>query len=539
MPRHWSLIGFMLATPAVGNAQVSLPIRSALLSSLLEDGRSLLMSGVASGFVATVALLRVSKPWPAMWLVADVALLLARMLVIAAYAKRADTHAQTPRLWTGRYAPLSVASCVLLGMGTMLCVMSSDPQLACLAVMVAAGILGGIASRNACAPHLAIMQIAAGALPIAACALLGDASSYGILAAPIGIYLVAMSTIVQRHYGGLVALMVAEQRNAELAGRFDAALAHMPHGLCTVDDTGKIIVANRKAAELFGATVEMLRLNVTLPEFIGQVSIAKFGEVYRKQLVERCTEWLLQARHPLNLELSDGSHVQMTHSPVPDGSAVIIIEDVTERRRAEAQVLHSARHDSLTGLANRRYLHEHMTQARSRFQAGQIDGLSILCLDLDGFKQVNDTHGHFAGDDLLNAIADSLRQIAGDMYFVARLGGDEFVVVLDSADAQRAAALASEIVDVLSRPFVLMNDHAVTVSVSIGIASADSSEAIDDLFKRADRALYEAKASGKSTFRFAAARTAGTVGSAPVARPASIATPASTSAAHAVAATAN
>jgi PAS domain-containing protein len=242
----------------------------------------------------------------------------------------------------------------------MACVMSQDAQLGSLAIMVTAGILGGIASRNAALPRLAIAQICLGAVPIGLGALLAPRGASWILVPPLFMYIAAMAAIVRRHYEALVALMTAEQKHAELAARFDAALTHMPHGLCTIDATGKVIVANRRTAELFGATVEKLRLNVPLPEFIGRVGLAKFGETLRSQLVARCTAWLSEEGGPLDLTLSDGRQLEMTRNPVPDGSAVIIIEDVTERRQSEAKMLYWARHDPLTGLPNRRYLRERL-----------------------------------------------------------------------------------------------------------------------------------------------------------------------------------
>jgi PAS domain-containing protein len=111
----------------------------------------------------------------------------------------------------------------------------------------------------------------------------------------------------------------------------------MPHGLRTIDSAAKVIIANRRTAELFGPPLEMQQLNVPLPELIDQVGLAKYGEAFRKKLVERCTAWLSEEHGPLNLKLSDGRQLEMIRNPVPDGSAVIIIEDVTQRRTAEAR----------------------------------------------------------------------------------------------------------------------------------------------------------------------------------------------------------
>jgi diguanylate cyclase (GGDEF)-like protein/PAS domain S-box-containing protein len=307
---------------------------------------------------------------------------------------------------------------------------------------------------------------------------------------------------VRRHYRALVGLMTAEQRHAELAARFDAALAHMPHGLCTIDEAGKVVIANRKAAELFGATVEMLRLNVPLPEFIGYVGLAKFGETLRNELVRRCTEWLREERAPLDLKLADGRQLEMTRNPVPDGSEVVIIEDVTERRKSEAKILHWAHHDSLTGLPNRRYLGDHAKRLLSASASVRGQRVAVMYVDLDGFKHVNDTLGHNAGDEVLKQVADRLRNVMRRGELVARLGGDEFAVVASQTGTSASAVLARRIIHELSAPYPLASGGRALVCASVGIAIADAGESFDDVLKHADSALYEAKSSGKGMIRF-------------------------------------
>jgi diguanylate cyclase (GGDEF)-like protein/PAS domain S-box-containing protein len=382
------------------------------------------------------------------------------------------------------------------------CVMSRDAELASLAIMVTAGILGGIASRNAALPRLAITQICLGALPMGLGALFAPRSVSWILVPPLFVYILAMVSVVRRHYEGLVALMTAEQRHAELAARFDAALAHVPHGLCTIDESGKVIIANRRTAELFGATVEKLRLNVPLPEFIGHVGLAKFGETLRTQLVERCTAWLSGEHGPLVLNLGDGRQLEMTRNPVPDGSAVIIIEDVTERRRSEAEILHWARHDPLTGLPNRRQLRNQVEQIVSQCEHDENPALAVMYLDLDGFKRVNDSLGHHAGDEVLMSVAERLRKSLRHGELVARLGGDEFAIVVEHATCADSAALAQRVIRQISGPYSLSTGAKATIGTSVGIAFAAKDESFELLMKRADTALYAAKAAGKGTYRF-------------------------------------
>jgi diguanylate cyclase (GGDEF)-like protein len=392
---------------------------------------------------------------------------------------------------------------VLLGTGTMACVMAGDAELTSLAIMVAAGILGGVASKNAALPRLATAQICLGTLPIGIGALLAPRVGYWILAPPLFLYVGAMTSIVRRHYAALVALMTAEQNHAELATCFDAAIAHMPHGLCTIDETGKVIVANRRTADLFRVPHDALRLDVSFPTFIGHLKPTNAGSTRRAQLVERCTAWLAGECSPLDLKLDDGRQLEMTRNPVPDGSTIVILEDVTERRRSEARILHWARHDPLTGLPNRRDVRLQLERLLSQHAGEDNPGIALMYLDLDGFKSVNDSLGHYAGDEVLKIVADRLRGAFRRGQSVGRLGGDELAIVVENAGRHAWAALAKRIIGRLSDPYTLSTGAQAHIGASAGIAFALKDESFEILMKCADTALYAAKAAGKGTFRFA------------------------------------
>jgi len=248
--------------------------------------------------------------------------------------------------------------------------------------------------------------------------------------------------------------------------------------------------------------VERLELNVPLPEFIGQVGLAQFGDTLRQQMVERCTAWLAGERNPLDLELCNGRQLEITHNPVPDGSAVIVIEDVTERRESEAEILHLARHDPLTGLSNRRDLRDRLEGLLSTHATDQGPAVGAMYVDLDGFKRVNDTLGHHAGDEVLATVAERLTTVLRHDDKAARLGGDEFLVVGVNATPAASAALAQRIIEQLSFPYLLSTGTTATIGASVGIAFANRVDSFELLMKRADTALYEAKQAGKGTFRF-------------------------------------
>ncbi len=188
-----------------------------------------------------------------------------------------------------------------------------------------------------------------------------------------------------------------------------------------------------------------------------------------------------------------------------DGTArylVSVVEDVTERRRSEEQIAYLARHDALTGIANRAVLREKLDEAAARLRERR-EPFAVLMLDLDGFKFTNDTLGHAAGDQLLKELAHRLQSSLSETETVARLGGDEFAIIQTGENhRERASALALKVLDIVARPFDL-DGHNVTVGTSIGIALApDNGTEPGELLKKADLALYQVKAEGRNDFNF-------------------------------------
>ncbi|WP_329741545.1 diguanylate cyclase domain-containing protein [Dyella sp. A6] len=175
--------------------------------------------------------------------------------------------------------------------------------------------------------------------------------------------------------------------------------------------------------------------------------------------------------------------------------------EIDERERIEAQVRHQATHDMLTGLPNRVLFHERLSTALDTCR-DSADRFALALLDIDGFKGVNDTWGHPAGDALLKAIAGRLRSHVREHDTIARLGGDEFaLVVAEIGDEAALLARCQELCGMLGRPYALQGPHGAFlahVSASIGIAVSDNECDDEQLIQAADRALYKAKADGKN-----------------------------------------
>jgi diguanylate cyclase (GGDEF)-like protein len=200
--------------------------------------------------------------------------------------------------------------------------------------------------------------------------------------------------------------------------------------------------------------------------------------------------------------LPDGRTVAITHQPMNNGGWVALHQDITAQKRAEAELAYMARYDTLTALPNRAVFLERVREAVGRTGQARQE-FSILMLDLDGFKAVNDSLGHAMGDRLLKAVAERLQTLVAERDQVARLGGDEFAIFqpLEDLGKERATTLASRILEAFSEPFDLAG-RKVTIGASIGItlAPADATGA-DALIRNADLALYKAKSEGRNRYR--------------------------------------
>jgi diguanylate cyclase (GGDEF)-like protein/PAS domain S-box-containing protein len=301
--------------------------------------------------------------------------------------------------------------------------------------------------------------------------------------------------------GQMVRAIAAYRDNLQTQNlRFDAALNNMPHGLAMFDGEQRLVVANKRYAAIYGLSAEDIRAGMPLRRILdlriqkGMYARMTENDV-RDRLAPTTTPWTRVE------ELSDGRSIVVSGQPMPSGGSVTTHEDVTERRRAEAQVAHMATHDALTDLPNRLMLRERLERAITRVKRGELVALHYI--DLDQFKAINDTLGHLVGDDLLRQVADRLRACVRETDTVARLGGDEFAVIQAALAAENEAALlAQRLRDSVRAPYSV-DGHHVVIDSSIGVAmSPDDGVSVEDLLKSADLAAYAAKASGRGTFRF-------------------------------------
>jgi diguanylate cyclase (GGDEF)-like protein/PAS domain S-box-containing protein len=269
----------------------------------------------------------------------------------------------------------------------------------------------------------------------------------------------------------------------------DAVFERMRDGVLVVDKQGRVLNANKAAERLLGKGSEALAAS-PLGDLLPGLQPAVGWSVLEVLVEKGNSETVVSDGTGCDrfLEISASS----LGSAARVSGYVLVMREITERRALEEQLRHRALHDELTGLPNRTLLREHLDRLLA-LQSRRKNGLTLLLIDLDRFKEINDTFGHEAGDTLLSVVAERLRRALRESDLVARLGGDEFAVVLPDCGATDAMEVAATLRGALSAGIDLRN-QTVCVSASIGVAiSPVHGHDAGTLLRHADVALYLAK----------------------------------------------
>ena len=277
---------------------------------------------------------------------------------------------------------------------------------------------------------------------------------------------------------------VAERALRSSEERYRSIVQNAQEGIATLDVAGRFTLANPRTGELLGRPAA---------DLVG---------TYASTLLAGSDDqaWLGAAPHEVSATRPDGSVMDLLVSTAPSsvagGGWLLMMSDVSGRRRAQEELAHWAMHDALTGLANRTLLMDRMEQALSRSARGP-GGVAALFCDLDGFKDINDTFGHHVGDEVLKLVAARLTSVLRPSDTVARIGGDEFVVLCEGMTDQAAAyELAARVLSAVSAP-TRVAAHTLGLSMSIGVALAGTGDA-GELLRNADAAMYLAKQRGRN-----------------------------------------
>ncbi|MEW6397498.1 MAG: EAL domain-containing protein [Pseudomonadota bacterium] len=477
-------------------------IYAALVDSMCQNSWPMLFGAICAAAAALMTALKTGYApiWPCAVLIITIGI--ARAIQMRKYEKRTTVLSPEqaadfePRYMLGAmlYAGVLGLWCAIVLLGT------DDPIAHMLCTTVTIAYTGGGAARNYGRPRIVQLHILLSCGPMSlALAVHGDLYHIG-LAGLLVLFFLGLKDINLSLHSIFVKALLANEREASIAAQFDTALNNMPHGLCMFDANGCLAVMNYRFHYMMGLKTDLIGSGASAAEVVA--ACLKAGTLTGANADTIIAQTARQQQAEIVTLYSTGTEeraLAWTFEPMADGGTVVLVEDITARRNAEAKIGHMARFDELTGLPNRVHFRDEIGQMLNSSSAPLS---ALLFIDLDQFKQVNDTLGHPSGDKLLCAVTARLRRLLRPEDFVARFGGDEFVVFQRGIQStEDAASLARRIVDRLSERYEI-DHHLVEIGASIGIAMTSAETSVDILLKNADMALYRAKADGRGTFCF-------------------------------------
>jgi diguanylate cyclase (GGDEF)-like protein/PAS domain S-box-containing protein len=472
---------------------------------------------VIAGLAAVALWSTASHVALATWLAAMVVVAGVRLFLYAGWRRFGER--QRALLWFRFFLAGALLSGVVWGSAGIY-VLRLDALESHLALILA---IAGISA--AAVPYLAPMMSVFYAFAIPALApLTFSALAHGdVLATNLGVstllFLIGMIIIARRNNATIMEALKLRDENSGLVESLSAAnhglqsmlallegvINSTADGLLVLDTTGRMVTWNRRFLEMWGISEDIVRSRDDRALFNRITGQLADPDAFLKRVQALNAHSQEHSRD--EIACADGRVFAGVSIPHRVGDRIVgrvwSFEDVTEQKRAENHLMQSAYVDALTGLPNRKHLTETLQEALSR-SARHGRRVALLFIDLDGFKQVNDTAGHHTGDAVLAEAARRLRHGLRETDFVARMGGDEFVVLIEDVQSSAEAATAAEkAIALLAETFVVGNAvFMLSASVGISMSPADG-ERVEQLLKSADEAMYRAKRGRQRAYHFA------------------------------------
>jgi len=440
-----------------------------IIRSVYSDRREMLLGAFASAAVASVSAFKADAPILLAVAAAIVLVALLRFYTMRAFwrADVGDDDAETAEQWENRAIAGGVLVAFIHGMWCLIAfLVVRDPfaELASFTLTIAATV--GLVARNFGLDRLLTL-------------------------------LILLLISFRKHAASIRYLLLSAVHGraevSRLAAEFDIAITTLEHGLCMLDDNGTITLVNERAEEIFAALDMAKLVGKPLSEVLD--TLGEIGAVPKESAERLKTKIAMHGSGKTRITTRTGRTYEVTVS-WGQQRTVLLFEDISERVSTEARINFVASHDRLTGLPNRGYF---STLAGERLQRWAMEEASstLMIIDIDEFKHVNDSFGHVVGDELLRQTVDRLREALAEDTLLARLDGDEFIVLCQTSDPQRAELEAERIQAVFNSSFML-NGIALPVEVSIGVVVNPASRTdLEELMTKADLALSAAKMEGK------------------------------------------
>ncbi|MGI9367049.1 MAG: putative bifunctional diguanylate cyclase/phosphodiesterase [Rhizobiaceae bacterium] len=403
-------------------------------------------------------------------------------------------------LWDTRYTIGAVLHALTFGVWCFVSALSNNVLAEFTSYVVTFANLIGVCGRCFPIPRLVNGQIFAVGVPLIA-GLFIQGGQFLILAIMLVPYMIGLHTIAARQRDNLLNNVVNRQTAEQLATQFNTALENVPQGICMFDSQGNLEVANRHIGTFIGKPTESLK-NIPISELINMLNrdlnLSSKHTLSLHNWLSRPTDKSLVLFFELGSK--NKRSIKFRASRMQNGGFVTTFEDISREVDAASKIEHMVRFDRLTGLMNRNQLPDYIDKQLAKLP--KDEKCAVLLVNLDRFKQVNDTLGHSKGDILLRGVAERLSKMSADLGICARYGGDEFAVVIrEKGTLDLAAHLADSICESFSHPFRL-GGRKVVLECSIGVVlSGGKNETAEQMLKNADLALLSAKKHGRGDWR--------------------------------------
>src|SRR5574337_1664016 len=491
---------------AVSNPEaLSNEVRRDLIESVFADSQTMVLGAIMT-VLSGLIIARLADSWWAVGACAMIGLVVvARLHLLWFYKSRGRGNAFSDVRWLERnYVAGTTAYFFSIGLLAVAAfAASNDAFVLILAISSAITHALSIAVRNFAVRTGVGLQLFMVAVPLAA-AFVAKGGMFPLLIplliAPLCMFIYGSASRLRSLLLSQIAFRGESER---IANQFDFAINNMSHGMCMISADKRILVSNARLSEFLA--LERVR-SIANIRFASVVRLAKRRGIVPQEAIDGLLRAFdaaaaLGESQSLEFETANQLSYEVTITPNSTGGWVMVIQDVTAKRNADRIIDKMAHFDAVTELRKRRSFEIALLEALAKLEKAGAP-FDVMFLDLDDFKQVNDSLGHRTGEKLLAEIATRLRGVIGQNDLVARWGGDEFVILhRDEPGALSAACLARRIIDEISRPMVI-DGSEVIVGASIGSARApDDGATADALLSNADIALYAAKADGRRGWR--------------------------------------
>jgi diguanylate cyclase (GGDEF)-like protein len=488
----------------IDSEKLPTPLYESVVRSLYNDQKTLLVGSLSMVIAPLVLYLRSLDTMHVWFAIALGVLGAVRILDGMEFRRAADRglHPDDVRRWEIRYTALGAFYVATLGIWCAAgFARTSDEFVHLMTVTITISYIVGIMGRNFSSNKVVFTQTLCVGVPM----MIGFVAFGNTYHTILGVFLLPLFFtiwLMSKHLRFMLFDAVLNAReHKKIADRFDVALNNVSHGMAMVDRDQRFVVANSRFPVLCGLAPETSVLGSHLAELAdgGAATESAHGRISLRDMLIACMAngRRLQFKHTL----PDGRIIETKFNPMPEDGGVIVMEDISEQVSSENEIRMLASFDPLTHLPNRRFFMNEVN--RTLGGAGGLDPCTLLFVDLDNFKDINDTLGHSAGDKLLCSVALRIRAQMPENAMACRFGGDEFVIVIPGRMRSKdCAAIAEQLIAEISRP-VLVDGTSLNVGASIGIAQCPANgRDYAHLLKVADVALYDAKARGRNCVSF-------------------------------------